>query len=386
MSKELYNFCNFYFRKTYFSNQKLEKRMPLPDISSLSKLVENEACYKSLHNTKTAKQTIRKLISDWSTYFKTIKAYKKNPKVFLSCPKPPGYKKHLAQVIFYNETIKRKPLKQNIIIPTNQCFSIYSKIKDFKQVIITPKRFGFIIEVQYEITPKQHRSDKLDKGKVCCIDLGVNTLAAITTNQNTVPILINGRVLKSINQWYNKNPSKRRNRKRYWRMENYFHHTSKFIIEYCLKNGIGKIIIGKNDGWKQESKMGKKNNQHFQFIPFNNLIQKIQYKAFMNGIEVEFVEESYTSKASFFDKDPFDNSRISGTRKHRGLYVSNGFAVNADVNGSLNIGRKVINVIGESYLNSKIIDRSLAARPVVINPLKSSLRITAENGLVAQTI
>jgi putative transposase len=366
-SAVLYNRCNYHMRKAFFANRFEEagSRPPLPDISTLIRLMEGEGSYNNLHNTKTAKQTIRQCLTDWTNYFKALKAYGKNPESFIFKPKPPFYKNKMAQVIFYDETIKRKPRKSGFVEPTNGCFRIRSD-KQFKQVVITPKRFGFVIEVRYEITPKPHRGDKLDKQKLCCIDIGVNTLAAVTIDQQ-VPILVNGRILKSINQWYNKQPGKKRNRKRYWRLENYFHHASKMVIDLCLAHGVGKIVIGKNDGWKQEMDMGKKNNQHFQFIPFDQFLQKIQYKAFAVGIEVVFTEESYTSKASYFDSDPLDGSRVSGSRKKRGLYVAiDGFAVNADVNGSLNIGRKVI---GES---ERIADRSLAARPVRVNPLKAS--------------
>jgi IS605 OrfB family transposase len=374
-AKVLYNRCNYHIRKAYAANQNLAVRPALPDISALIRLVENEDCFKNLHNTKTAKQTIRRCLTDWSNYFKALKAYKKCPDGFLSKPKIPYYKNKMAQVIFYNETIKKKPLKQGIISPTNDCFSIVSRQagrpSTFKQVVITPKTFGFVIEVSYEVTPKQHRGDKLDKNKVCCIDIGLNTLAAIASDQH-LPILINGRILKGINQWYNKNPSKKRSRKRYWRMENYFHHASNFIIANCLKHGIGKIIIGKNDGWKQEMNMGKKNNQHFQYIPFINFLQKIKYKADLAGIEVVFTEEANTSKCSFLDRDvlpAYKHGEVcpSGKRVHRGLYKSqNGILLNADINGSGNIGRKVIPNLGNEQW-----DRSLAARPVVVNPLNN---------------
>jgi len=366
-SARLYNRCNYHMRKAFFANRDVDpgSRPRLPDITVLTHLIENDESYKTLHNTKTAKQTIRQCLTDWTNYFKALKAYKVNPEGFISKPKPPFYKNRMAQVVFYDETIKKKPVKSGFLEPTNGCFRIRSD-RPFKQVVISPKRFGFVIEVRYEVTPKPHRGDKLDKNKCCCIDIGVNTLAAITIDQ-TSPILVNGRILKSINQWYNKQPGKKRNRKRYWRLENYFHHASKMIVDLCLANGVGKIVIGKNDGWKQEMKLGKKNNQHFQFIPFDQFLQKIQYKAFAVGIEVVFTEEAYTSKASYFDSDPLDGSRLSGIRKKRGLYVTgDGFAVNADVNGSLNIGRKVI---GES---ERIADRSLAARPVRVNPLKAS--------------
>ena len=186
-------------------------------------------------------------------------------------------------------------------------------------------------------------------------------------------ILINGRILKSINQWYNKRPCKSRLRKRYFRIENYFHHTSKFIVDLCVENKIGKIVIGRNEAWKQNINLGKKTNQAFCMIPIYLLLEKIKYKASMYGIEVIFTEESYTSQSSFFDNDPLpiygdEKAEFVGKRKYRGLYVSkDGFAVNADVNGSLNIGRKVI----PEFYESRIVDRSLAARPVVINPLKA---------------
>lgn len=362
LSKDLYNRTNYLLRKAFFTKTKI------PNISILVKETKNLDCFKQLHNTKTATQTIRKCLSDWSIYFKTLKAYKKDKSKFERCPKPPNYKQKLAQVIFFNETIKggrsNKPLKT--ITTTNDLFSIKSN-KKCKQVVITPKTFGFIIDIQYE---KQKQENKLDNTKIMTIDIGLNNLCAITYDQQR-PILVNGRILKSINQWYNKNQTKIKSRKRYFRIENYFHHVSKLIINLCLKHNIGRIIIGKNDRWKQNINLGKKTNQNFCMIPMFLLLQKISYKAELQGIEVIFTEESYTSKASFYDNDPlpkYGDKNIpvfSGCRKKRGLYITkDNFAFNADVNGSLNIGRKVIPEF------TGIRDRSLVARPVVINPLK----------------
>jgi putative transposase len=366
-SKELYNKCNYYMRKQWFSNlQNDDWTIPLPDINLLAQLVHDESSFKKLHNTKTAKQTVRKVLSDWSNFRKALAAYKKDPSKFAKKPRPPHYKERLAQVIFYNETIKKKPLKQGIITPTNGCFSIKSN-RQFKQVVITPKRFGFVVDVQYE----KELPHKVKGKGVCCIDIGLNTLAAITSDQFS-PILVNGRIVKSINQWFNKHPSKWNSRKRHWRLENYFHNTSKMIVELCVKTGCGTIIIGKNDGWKQEMHLGKKTNQNFQYVPFFNLIQKIAYKASIVGIKVVFTEEAYTSKASFLDRDPLPvygeaEPVFSGKRVKRGLYrAANGRLLNADVNGSANIGRKVIR---DEDLILRL-DRSLAARPLAINPLR----------------
>jgi len=338
----------------------------MPDINSLVRLVQNEDCYKNLHNTKTAKQTIRKVITDWTNFRKAIKAFNENPSLFDKKPKPPYYKQKLAQVIFYNETIKKKPLKQGIIEPTNGCFVIKSD-RRFKQVVITPKTNGFVIEVQYEELLKKGKSK--DNG-IACVDIGLNNLAAITSDQHA-PILVNGRIIKSINQWYNKNPNKHNSKKRYWRLENYFHHVSKLIVQNCVNHNIGKIIIGKNDGWKQNMKLRKDVKQNFQYVPYYSLFEKIKYKAALEGITVIFTEESYTSKASFIDKDPipsYDDRvklQFTGKRVNRGLYRSGRVTWNADVNGSLNIGRKVI---GEALYG--IVNRSVAATPVQVNPLK----------------
>lgn len=154
------------------------------------------------------------------------------------------------------------------------------------------------------------------------------------------------------------------------------------IVELCQKYKVGTIIIGKNDGWKQEMNLGKKTNQNFQYVPFYRLMEKIKYKAALAGVRVVFTEEAYTSKASFLDRDALPaygavEPEFSGRRVKRGLYKSSTKPIHADVNGSLNIGRKVIgDKVYETFL-----DRSIAAMPVRINPLKT-LRRTAEVGLV----
>jgi len=367
LSKELYNRCNFLMRQAWYKQERL------PDISILIKETQYLDCFKQLHNTKTAKQTIRQVLTDWGNYRKALSAYKRDKSKFLKCPKPPHYKKKLAQVIFYNETIKGgqsgKPLA--FLTPTNNCFSIKSD-KPFKQVVATPKTFGFVVEVQYE--QKAPPKARANKNNFCCIDIGLNNLATITSDKHS-PILINGRIVKSFNQQYNKNINKKSSKKRYFRLENYFHHVSKMIIENCVKHGFGTIVIGKNDGWKTGMKLGKKTNQNFQSVTFCNLLQKVQYKASALGIDVIFTEESYTSQASFLDRDEIpvwtkgkkNEKSFSGTRIKRGLYRSaEGTLLNADANGSANIGRKVFpnDAFGVEW------DRSVAATPVVVNPLR----------------
>lgn len=238
-------------------------------------------------------------------------------------------------------------------------------------VRIVPKlNNNYVIEIVYE---RKETNLNLNPDNILSIDLGINNLMTLTSNKKGIePLLVNGRPLKSINQYFNKklaefkselpfnpktgyqlgisNKIKRLTLKRNNKIEDYFHKSSKYIIDFCKANDIGIIIIGKNDGWKQEVNMGDKNNQNFVTIPFNSLIQKSSYKAKMVGINVIVREESYTSKASFLNLDviPDYNSNekidynFSGYRVDRGLYKIKGkkIYINADVNGSYNIMRK----------------------------------------------
>jgi putative transposase len=174
--------------------------------------------------------------------------------------------------------------------------------------------------------------------------------------------VINGRPLKSINQFFNKRVAasqsieatrqiKELNSKRDRRIDNYLHTVSRRVIDWCQLNDISQLVIGNNQRWKQDINIGKKNNQEFTKIPHAKLISLLTYKAQLAGIEVVITEESYTSKASALDGDklPVFNTKtdikpvFSGKRIKRGLYkTSTGKTINADTNGSLNIARKVI--------------------------------------------
>jgi putative transposase len=198
---------------------------------------------------------------------------------------------------------------------------------------------------------------------VAGIDLGLNNLLAITSNQPGLkPLLVNGRPLKSINQFFNKRVKKAQlieawrqikslNSKRDRRIDNYLHTVSRRVIDWCQINNIGHLVIGNNEGWKQNINIGKRNNQNFTNIPHSKLISMLTYKAKLAGIETTLTEESYTSIASALDCDilPIYKAKseikpvFSGKRVQRGLYKTNsGRFINADTNGSLNIARKVI--------------------------------------------
>jgi putative transposase len=210
------------------------------------------------------------------------------------------------------------------------------------------------------VCEKEVEQHTFDPDKVAGIDLGMNNLASVTSNDGCLqPLLINGRALKSINQYYNKKKahlqsslpkgvynSKKMSQlthKRNMKIHDFMHKSSRALVDYLVKNEIGKLVIGKNKNWKQNLNIGKKNNQSFTSIPFQKLIDQIIYKASLKGIEVVLTEESYTSKCSFIDMEPLKKQEsYKGRRIKRGLFKSsNGTLINADCNGSGNIIRKV---------------------------------------------
>ena len=197
---------------------------------------------------------------------------------------------------------------------------------------------------------------------ICGIDLGINNFATLTNNIGIKPVIINGKIIKSINQYYNKklayyksilkktnnkdwsNKLNKLTIKRNNKIKNYMHKASKQVIEYCKCLNLDTIIIGNNPEWKQNSKLNKKVNQTFVQIPYENFIDMIQYKAQDVGIKVIITEENYTSGTSFLDNElPIKENYNKNRRIFRGLFRSNtGRLINSDVNGSLQIIKKVI--------------------------------------------
>ena len=205
---------------------------------------------------------------------------------------------------------------------------------------------------------------KKDNSRYFSIDPGLNNIVSIYNNIGIRPLLYNGRPIKSINQYYNKTNAKLRSElpnniksskklkqlslKRNNKIDYEMNKISTHIINEAIRHNISKVIIGNNIGWKSEINIGRRNNQNFVHIPHTKLFNQLLYKGLLNGIEIIFTEESYTSKASFFDKDELpvygenDNHKFSGRRVCRGLYKdSKGNLWNADLNGGGNIMRKV---------------------------------------------
>jgi len=379
ISKNLYNQALFYIKQTYLETGKYLR------YNAVEKYLrkENNENYKILPNN-TSQQILMLLDKNIKSFFQLLKKYKKNKKSLNGCPKFPKYKdkeKGRNILIFTSNQFRLKdtfihfPKKMNLK-------PIKTKVKEnIKQVRIIPNSSCYVIEIVYEYK----KEDKnLSKDNYMSIDLGVNNLCAIITNQPELkPILINGKQIKSFNAYFNKKLSKEKSQlkknhnkdtsKKVQRMylyrenwiSNYLHHVSKIIIQYCIDNSIKNIIIGKNKEWKTNLNIGKVNNQKFVMIPYDKLIKQIQYKSEKIGINVIIQEESYTSKIDHLVFEEMKHQKkYLGKRIKRGLFQSStGKAINADVNGSVGILRKVI---GDSFVK-KIFDIGFGYNPVKIN-------------------
>lgn len=354
-SKHLYNAANYIQRQYFFETKKYYNSI---DIYHQTKNLE---VYRYLP-TKVSKQIVRRVSEAWKGWLAALKDCYKHPEKYLGKPKIPGYK-HKERgrniVIYPIDAISKPALTKGIIKLSQTNIEFSTNKKNVNQVRIVPKLNHYVIEVVYTVNEPVKSTGKYSAG----VDLGLNNLMAITSNHPDIkPLLINGRPLKSINQFFNKRVAasqsieawrqiKELNSRRDRRIDNYLHTVSRRVIDWCQLNDIGQLIIGNNSGGKQNINIGKKNNQEFTKIPHAKLINLLTYKAQLAGIEVVLTEESYTSKASALDGDKLPVYQpktevkpvFSGKRVKRGLYKTNtGKTINADTNGSLNIARKVI--------------------------------------------
>lgn len=356
-SKNLYNYANYIVRQEFINNGKWIR---YNELDKILKKEDNNYDYKNMPISSSSQQCLKLLDKNWKSFFASIKDYNNNPNKYLGRPKLPKYKPKNGRnaLILTNQNCKIK----NGYIKFPKKFKgllIKTKIrKGLQQVRVIPKDKYLVIEIVYKIEDVE---PLVDNGRYIGIDLGLDNFATITNNCGLIPLIINGKGLKSLNQYYNKQIShyrsiaKRVNKLDYTnkmrkltltrnnKVEDYIHKASRFLVNYCKNNEINTIIIGNNKNWKQNSKMNKKVNQNFISIPYYNFIQKVQYKAEEFGIKVIITEESYTSGTSFLDNElPIKENYNKSRRKYRGLFVSNnGIKINADVNGSYQIVKKV---------------------------------------------
>ena len=367
IAKNLTNEAIYNVRQSYFNEGKYlnyEKNYAL---------LKNSENYKSL-NSNMAQQILKEVDSMFHSFFGLIKLAEKGRYSFKDIKLP----YYLPKDSFTTLVIGFVRFNGNqLTIPYSQSYkkghkgitiNLPPKLagKKVKEIRIIPKSKARFFEIQYCYEAEEIQSN-LDENHVLAVDLGVDNLAACVTSKGK-SFIIDGKRLKSINQWFhkenarlqcikdkqkfgkkstNKQQTIRRNRNN--KVNDYMNKSARMIINYCLNNDIGTLVCGYNKTFQRNSDIGKKNNQNFVNIPFGKLREKFRYLCKLYGIKYIEQEESYTSKASFFDEDiiPVYNQdtpqtyTFSGKRIKRGLYqCGNGKTLNADINGALNILKK----------------------------------------------
>ena len=331
--------------------------------------------YNSSLPKQTAQATIKEAHSKFTEWLKALKDYSNNPSKYTGRPKMPKYKKSGAcssfQMTNQGVLFRKKKFNHLIKLPkTKETISFNKKLGNERlKTVSVNKEYG-MFKITFIFEDLNEGVLKTDGDISCGIDLGVDNLAAITTS-NGDTLLVKGGFIKSKNQWFNKKHAKnlrgqtigtsnkatsskalnRLYKRRQFFIEDALHKVAKKIVLWCVDKNVSTIIIGRNKGWKQGINIGKKNNQNFVQIPHVLLINYIKTVASKLGVTVIETDESYTSKASFLDKDilpiykPEANITylFSGSRVKRGLYKDSlGRVINADLNGAGNIMRKLI--------------------------------------------
>ena len=373
IAKNLKNQAIYNVRQHYFKNKKYLS------YNENYKMLKNSENYKKL-NSNMAQQILKEVDESFKSFFALLKLAKNgqyNGKIKL-----PNYLdkdgfttlvigfvrlKDDMLIVPYSNSFKKTHQEVKVKLPS------VLKGKKIKEIRIIPKQHSRYFEIQY-IYEVEEVQRELNKENVLGIDLGIDNLCTCVTNTGA-SFIIDGRKLKSINQYYNKINAKlqsikdkqkierttlrqkRITRKRNNRINDYLSKAARTIVNYCLNNDIGKLVLGYNEDFQRNSNIGSINNQNFVNIPYGKLRDKLIYLCKLYGIEFKLQEESYTSKASFFDGDEipiYDKENLqeyifSGKRIKRGLYqTSTGKLINADCNGALNILRK-----------SKVVDLSV---------------------------
>lgn len=354
-SKNLYNLANYIVRQEFIKNNIWIRH------TDLDKMLQQTDCYKQL-GSQASQKTLQLLDKNWKSFFKSIKDWSKNKDKYLGKPKMPKYKdKESGRFILMLKNIQCK-------IEDGYLTFSWKPLKEFKvktningklmQVRFVPRGKYYVLEIVYEIEVSETQSHS---NRIACIDVGVDNLATVSNNVNEKPFIVNGKPLKSINQYYNKIKAKTQSElkkkndrnwsnklqqltnKRFNKIKYYMHNASRFIVNWCINNQIDTLVIGVNEKWKQKISIGKRNNQNFVSVPYDTFITQLKYKCENVGIKFIESEESYTSGTSFIDNEPptiryYDKSR----RIYRGLFKSNGGKlINADLNGSYQIMKKV---------------------------------------------
>ena len=376
-SKNLYNTTLYSIRQYFFETKSY---LPYVQVDKIFKETNNND-YRALPS-QTAQQTMRMVDSNFKSFFKLLKM-KQNGKYNKKVQIPRYLDKEGYFILSYtNQQLGRSILSGTIKLPLSN-IQFRTNKTNVKLVRFIPYLSYIVMEVVYEVKDIEMLKDN---SRYAGIDLGIDNLATITSNVSQ-SYIVNGRPVKSTNQYYNKvkanlqsqlkdkRTSKRIQRltfKRNCKIKDYFHKSTSYIVNQLVSDSINTVVIGQNKDWKQDINIGTKNNQSFTSIPHSMFINMLKYKCRLKGINIVCIEEPYTSKSSFLDSDPIPSLKdekvnFSGKRIKRGLYQSsNGSIINADVNGSLNILRRyILKEVGD-------VDLLPADRGFVFNPIRIS--------------
>lgn len=395
-SKNLYNTAQYNLRQSFIHGYGVLSQ------AKLEQIIKNCSSTRHLYYALPAKVSqlvIQQAVDAWDSYFKAIAAYKEDKSKFTGKPKIPGYLPTLGRNLlkFNNQAVGKREIDKGWIVPSMADIKIPAgevNRDNLCEVRIVPKTGCYVVEVVYDV-PKVEL-DAANPGRVASADLGLDVLVCLTFNQPSIqPIAYNGKPLKSVNQRWNKEMARHKSllptgqftskriqsitRKRNNQVDYYLHCVSSRIVKDLQELLIDTLVIGQNPDWKRNINIGKRNNQQFVQIPYNKLIEQLKYKCESVGIRIIVAEESYTSKASFLDWDNIptygeekEQPAFSGKRIKRAMFRSqDGILIHADVQGSFNIGRKVIPSAYES-INSIVRDRGCRAfrdfLKVVVHP------------------
>ena len=382
-AKNLYNHANYLIRQEFFTNNKWLR------YGELDKILKGDLVYddyRQMPSAQSAQQLLRLVDKVWVSFFRSIKDWSKNPDKYQGKPKVPKYKSKdgkyvlvlTSQDVKINNGLLKFPRKFDGF-EVKPRFVELNDFVDFKQVRIIPNCNSLCVELVYTVEILDNNLE--DNGCYLGIDIGLDNLATVVNNKGYEPFVVNGKGLKSINKYYNKQMSYYRSiskkvnnkdytnrlarltEKRNLKVDDYLHKASRKIIDYAIGNNYNTIVLGNNKNWKQNSPLSKVVNQSFIGLPHTRLIAMVEYKAQDVGINVILTEESYTSGTSFLDDElPVKVNYNKKRRVSRGLFISNkGIKINADVNGAYQILRKVFPKVKTDGI------KGVALHPVKVN-------------------
>ncbi len=367
-SNKVFNCAVYYARQIYFKAHRYTGK------TELGKQLKTNKHFQAMHS-QAAQQTCHSVFESFKSFKALNNLFKRGE--LPEKPRPPKYRKTGLNIVSYpKQALKLK--EGNIRIPLGSqvkaWFGIDSftipmpsnlKFKDIRELRILPRNQCFYAEFVYKLESVE---TNLNPDNALGIDPGMdNWLTCVSTVGTS--FVVDGKHVKSLNRWYNKKVStiKEGKPQGFWskklahltelrnrQMREAVNKAARLVINHCLENNIGTVVFGWNQGQKQASNMGSKNNQKWVQVPTARLKDRISSLCEQYGIRFVETEESYTSSSSFVDGDYLpeygekpNNWKPSGRRVKRGLYrTALNWYINADCNGAANILRKVATMLG----------------------------------------